>query len=701
MTAYYFFTTDFRRRIVGFGHSLRNDRGALLLIPAVAVYAVVWSYITTLKFYALHATVFDLGLEMEELWKFVHPYGFTATTYLLTALDQPFQFLLSPISLPLNYPLLLVVQSLGLGSGAFAVYGISRSVLKNQTGAYCLSLAYLLYFPLGGVNWFDFHAQAFFIPLFLWAFFCYASRRYRLALILFMLAAGTTYSYVLLVVLFSGLTVFELVLRRVLFKQHSEGREWKFAVVLLAASVAFFSYQFVVYSYLIGISFALNANLVAGSIPILNRIDVLALLLIPMLFLPAFAPKWLVMLLPFSYLELTSAARPFNFPAIFQIQYTALAIPFVFIGAIYGIRTLNRFLARKVVSNNQQSQARQRLHRVIRRPTSTSGLAMTVLVVTVGFATVFQPYGPFNQCCSDNFEIANATDVNWTYFAQYTRLVSLIPTDTPYVLFQNSMPTVLPRPLEYSGAPLMTGLEDWVNVTASDAAGNQFPLELVQGRLANVPLNFAISDPNSKWYSIGGNVSMYHFFTTMYQSGFYGLVGEASGMTVLARGYNGSLEYYEPFSEAIPSKDLYTGGTTTLSTGPVLSRSNLTGQPAWSGPGFSLSPGTYRIGFSLMTSSAILQNYLSLLVLAGNTSTLLANQPLYGNDFTGPGVWTTFYLTVRLTTAYTDVQFTGWYAHWRGTISIRSISVTETAPPSSTYAGRAAPAPADPVADSG
>ena len=60
------------------------------------------------------------------------------------------------------------------------------------------------------MNWFDFHAQAFFIPLFLWGFFGYITRRYRLALVLLMLAAGTTYSYVVLVVLFSGPTVFEL-----------------------------------------------------------------------------------------------------------------------------------------------------------------------------------------------------------------------------------------------------------------------------------------------------------------------------------------------------------------------------------------------------------------------------------------------------------------------------------------------------------
>ena len=687
MTSSSSFVPEFRRRIQGFARSLRDDKWALLLIPAVSVYVVVWSYITTLKFYALHATVFDLGLEMEQLWKFVHPVGFTPTIYVLAALDQPFQFLLSPLSLPLSYPLLLVVQSLGLGSGAFAVYGIARHLLKRQVDAYLLSLAYLLYFPLGGVNWFDFHAQAFFIPLFLWGFLCYLTRRFRLAFVLFMLAGGTTYSYVVLVVLFSGLTLLELFVRRTWFKQNPVASEWRFSAFLLAASVAFFVYQFAIYSYFLGVSFTQNADIVAGSVPLLNRVGVLVFLLLPTVFLTVLAPKWLAMLAPFAYIELHSAARPFNFPAIFQIQYTALAIPFVVIGTVYGMRTVHGLLDRLPVPSDDPSRPRRRVYRFLRRPHRAGGLALTVLVLAIGFATVFQPYGPFNQCCADKFGIAAETDVNWTYFDQYSHLVGLIPGQTPYVLFQNSMPTVLPRPLLYEGAPLVTGLEQWVNATTSDSANNQFPLEIVQGRLVYTPLDYAISDPSNFWYTAGGNVSMFAFFSAMYQSGFYGLEGEASGMTVLARGYSGPLEYYAPFSGTLPSTDLYVGATGALSSGPALSRSNLTGEAVWHSGHFPLAPGTFRIGFSLMTSTTAPTDSLSLVIVGNDTGTILSNTSLTGSEFPHPEVWTTVSLTVRLVTAYDELHFAAWDAHWNGSIAIRSISVTEIAPPSTAFAG--------------
>jgi uncharacterized membrane protein len=676
--------TTIRRRVGDFLRSIRNDKWAVFLIPAFIAYVVAWSYLSILKFYSLHATVFDLGLEMEQLWKFVHPVGYSATSYALMALYQPFQFILSPISLPVSYPLILIVQSIGLGSGVFAVYGISRSVLKSPTGSFCLSLAYLLYFPLAGVNWFDFHAQAFFIPLFLWAFFCYVTRRYRLAFVLFLLAGGTTYSYIVLIVLFSGLTVVELALRKGILHEAWDAREWKFSVILLIVSAAFFLYQFLFYSYVVGITFTQNALVVSGSIPIVNRLGVIAFLLGSVLLLPAFSPKWLAMLAPFCYLEFRSAAPAFDFSTIFQIQYTALAIPFIFVGTIYGIRSVNRLLSPTPKTLQPEEGTPRPATGFFRRPSPTTSLAITVLVVLVGFAMVFQPYGPLNSRGPDNFGTATATAVNWTYFDEYTRLTSLIPAGTEYVLFQNSMPSVLPRPLGYRGAPFVTGFEDWLNVTNVDAATNQFPLELVQGFRVVVPIDFVISDPNTHWYTLGHNNSMYTFFSTLYSSGYYGLEGEADGMTLLARGYQGPLEYYQPFSGNLRSTDLYIDNSTKLSTGPMLSQTNETTQIAWHSRAYPLSPGTYRVAFSLMTSDLDQNNTLSLVASENDTDLVLANQTVTGANFTQTGAWTTVYLTLRLTNAYDDLEFSARGVKWSGTISIRAISVVETAPPSPT-----------------
>jgi uncharacterized membrane protein len=670
---------------------LRADPWALRLIPAVSVYVVVWSYMTILKFYALQATVFDLGVETEVLWGFVHPQHVTALSYVATVVLQPVQFLLSPISIPLSFPFVLFVQTAGLASGAFAVYGIARRVLGRAVDAYCLALVYLLYFPMGGVNWFDFHAQAFFIPLFLWGFLCYLSRRYKLACVLFLLAAGTTYSYVLLVVLFSAVTVAELFARRVRLGEKTEPREWRFSLVLLGASTAFFVYQFLVYTYLIGVSFSQNAGVVAGTLPILNRMGVVGLLLLPVLFLPVLSPKWLVMLAPFFFLEFTSSSTVYSYPAIFQLQYTALAIPFVLIGAIYGIRTVRRWSAQRAAPTLASNPQTPPTRRLVHRHRHVVSLATVVLAVTIGCATLLQPYGPFNACCADSFAAPTASIVNWTYYDQYSHIVSLIPAGNPYVRCENNMPSVLPRPLEYSGAPFVPGIVHWVNATGADAALNEFPLRVEPGRVSNVPIDYALADPNTLWYTWGGNVSMFTFFTSLYQSDDYGLEAEASGMTLLARGYSGPLEYYEPLDKVIPSTQLYSGETHSLSKGSFLSASDLTGQPAWYGPYAPFSPGTYRVTYSVRTSSLVPQDQLSLLVLAHNATVQLANESLTSQSFGAPDVWTTISQTVRFSTAYPDVEFAAWYANWTGTLCIRSISVSEIVPPSPVFEGQNSP----------
>jgi len=63
---------------------------------------------------------------------------------------------------------LLVFQSFILGLGAVPLYFFAKRVLNVRITAVVFSLVYLLYPPLHGINWFDFHVQSF-LPLF---FFC-------------------------------------------------------------------------------------------------------------------------------------------------------------------------------------------------------------------------------------------------------------------------------------------------------------------------------------------------------------------------------------------------------------------------------------------------------------------------------------------------------------------------------------------------
>ncbi|MHB8352600.1 MAG: DUF2079 domain-containing protein [Thermoplasmata archaeon] len=638
------------------------------------------------KFYAGHAFVYDLGLEMQGIWWPLHAQGLSASYYLLEATSRPDNVLFSPLSLPVSYPLLLVFQTVALASGAFAVFDIALGVWGARLPAYLLALVYLIYFPMAGVNWFDFHLQALFVPGFLFAYAMLLRRQYRLSFALFFFAGAATFGYMVLVIGFSGLSLAEVLIRHRWFGQPPKRREWRFLAALFSVSTLFFVYQDLYFSsYLGGSSYLVaSAKYVArpGAFAWSNRISVLLLLLAPMLFLVLLAPKWLALLGPFAVLVLTSGSLSYSFPAIFQIQFVAMAIPMVFIGSVYGARRLLDY-ARRPPGPREEAlpPVIRRMRRRARERLRLPHVLAIMLVVTASFAVLFEPYGPLNGATADNFALAPATTLNWTTFHQLQELVNLVPRNTPWVLFQNNMPAVLPRPLVYHETPLTPSFLDWLNATPYDAQTDQFPLDL-DGVLLKVPIQYAIVDPFSPWFTEGGlvaNTSMQNFAESMIASGAYGILGEADGMFVLERGFVGPPQYFVPYSAMFSARALYAGLSPSPSGMNVISGTMLYDGAVWHGPYVPLAPGTYRVTYSLLTTNNSRQNRIDLVVASNETDTVLGAVRLNGAYLTSNGTWVDISVTATAATFQPQVEFEGVLADWSGTISIRSVQVTQTA----------------------
>jgi hypothetical protein len=296
-----------------------------------------------------------------------------------------------------------------------------------------------------------------------------------------------------------------------------------------------------------------------------------------------------------------------------------------------------------------------------------------MLVVTVSFAVFFEPYGPLNGETRDNFALGPATTLNWTTFHQMQDLVNLVPRATPWVLFQNNMPSVLPRPLAYHETPL----------TPYDAQTDQFPLDL-DGVLLQVPIQYAIVDPFSPWFMISGLVaetSMQNFAQSMIASGAYGILGEADGMFVLERGYVGPPQYYVPYSATFSASALYAGLSSSPSGMNVISGTTLVDAAVWHGPYVPFAPGTYRVTYSLLTTDNSSQNRIDLVVASNETHTVLGDVRLTGANFNATGTWVDISVTATAATVQPLVEFEGVFAYWSGTISIRSVEVTQTSVP--------------------
>jgi uncharacterized membrane protein len=675
------------------------------LLASVAAYSSYWSWLSVTRYDAMVSAVYDLGVFAQHTWMFTQPgtigrYALPSLsgplTYLGLVADEPFEFLLSPLALLNSYPTVLVLQSVALGAGALPLYAIARRILTTELPALCVALAYLLYFPLGGVNWFDVHFIAFFIPLFFLGYYFLLRRSFLVAGVLLFLAGTTEYPSVLLVILFALTLLVEALLNGRFLKRGWDRPALRFSAVLFVVSLVFFAYQFVyLNSYLGTEGFAVTVHtastggvaIASGPISLHNRLMVAFLILTPVLFLPLLSPRWLVMLTPIGYLVFATTYFGYSFPSIFRDQYGATFIPFIFLGVVYSIQWLRRFVP---VTARPPFARRARPWSSVGRLAHPSVTGLAVLVTVVVFASIFQPYGPFNGVMGDKFTVP---PVDMTRFDQLAQLESLVPRGTPYVLFQNDMPGMLPRPLAYLDTPLVSGIGDWQNVSVYDADVGEFPLTLFTGATVLAAVNYAIDDPYNWGFTELGdtpNNSMYHFARALYGSGMYGILGEVDGMVVLERGYSGSPVQYLPFTQWIPASDLTTpapptarGNNTTSEAPPalpgpgLLSVTDLDAPRAWNGPDLTLSPGWYEAQFSMMTTNPSADNHITLRATGDHGVGTSGERTITGANFTAGDTWTSFNLTFYVNNTEQSVDLLGASVFWQGTLSLQWIDLLQ------------------------
>lgn len=160
---------------------------------AILAYGIVFSYFTVLKHYNFSSYAADLGVFDQafsttlfngklfyytlELW--INPSGCFFGVHF-----SPILFLLLPIyAVYPSVESLLVTQSFLLAIAAIPLYLISVKLLKSKSAGFVMVLVYLLYSPLHGANWFDFHPQIFIPLLIFFTFYLAIKKSWKLYLL--------------------------------------------------------------------------------------------------------------------------------------------------------------------------------------------------------------------------------------------------------------------------------------------------------------------------------------------------------------------------------------------------------------------------------------------------------------------------------------------------------------------------------------
>lgn len=517
----------------------------LVLIPLLG-YILVWSYMTSLRLLSLNATYFDLGSFMERLW-FIPTYSWTPLQFLSVFSDTGIQFFMFPFAYVRSYELILLLQTTAIGLCVIPLYGISKIFIRSHKLSLLLSSTFLIYYPIAGVNFFDAHFQAFFPILFLSGYYFFLRRNYAISLFFFFLSGTVRYPYFIFPALYSLLGIMGIFYNSKLKLKLIKGNYWKefsFYLVLFTVSLIILFIRYSTAGLLTGIA---TSNSQTAPNQFFYRVLTVILLFFPLLFLPLLSKKWLLFYAPMLFL-IFEGPSIYYYPSLFTDQYSLFIYTFIYLGLIDVLSKFSKSQESEYTAKGSKEN-KEKHYKGSRRNLAIVIIAIFAILILMGAA--FEPYGPLNQGSRVDFGLTSYS-MNPSASKSLQNALSLIPANDPYVLTQNNLINVYPRPLvpqnNITGLPLIAGMLDvGLNLTLSEIVNDSIPFSSIYG-LLYIKIDYILADLNSTWYYFDsyGYPSMAHLLSLFYQSGKYGVMVKQNGIILLKRDYRSPIQLYSP-----------------------------------------------------------------------------------------------------------------------------------------------------------
>ena len=473
-----------------------TGRDLAIVIPIFMVFSIASSLLSYMRYITFHSTVFDLGVSSDLIKNaLTSPVAYNKLIY----------FLMYPLySLFPSQIGLMAFQDVLVSAGVFPVYFIGRKLIKNHNYALLLSLTWLFYFPLAGVEWFDFHFIALFPTIFLTGYCLILYDKFKSSLFFILLAITTDY-------LAAVIVVFYLI---TLAMRHKKVPKYYYSIIIILILITFIGVNLTDPSYalqFLNISAILkNPSILTASL--FRKILYFILVTIPLLFISFFVPE-ILLILPYTGLVFAHNYYPYFQPILYQ--YPALIAPGIFIaGAVF-------------IGKHEKAN----FHHIDMKKFIT--MAFAVAIVTW---FLFSPYG--NLATNNNHDIGT---VNYL-------------VDGNYATYSNIHYTEYDKRLQK--------MVNAIPVGSSVAIQNNMP-QLVQFYNYTLPVNgyngspqYIITDPYSSWFydttiSPGTVTDTLSLVNHKLISGDYGILREVSGMILLEKNYSGKILDFIPYRNTV------------------------------------------------------------------------------------------------------------------------------------------------------
>ncbi|HYQ45239.1 MAG TPA: DUF2079 domain-containing protein [Polyangiaceae bacterium] len=423
---------------------MSNVLAASVVVLAAAAYAAYMSFYTIRHHHLIATTAFDLGIYDNMIFNAMKGHFFQAPVLYgpgkFNSLSGHAEYVVPLFALfyaiKPGAETLLVMQAIAFGGAAIPLYMFARTMLGRLTST-LLALSYLLFAPLHGPQFYDFHWLPMCIPMYFFLFYAIATRKnwlvYLMVVLLFALREDLAIGLACLgaFLFLSGARVrFGLGLAFVSTVWFSIN---KFVIMPWAGSWWFenlyselfadgkASYGNVIKTLISNPFFALS-TLVRGA-----KFNYLLHMLAPLVFLPVRRLGFLLLFLPGAFLTLLTTGYAPTISIAFQ--YTSHWIPFLF-----GACALTLYFLRR----GEQGQ--------VRVAAAIAALSVTMLSHSYNFGALLQHESFVGGFGRVQFEM---TETARKRYEDLRRVVSHIPADASVACTEYMSPHVSTRLQSY------------------------------------------------------------------------------------------------------------------------------------------------------------------------------------------------------------------------------------------------------------
>jgi uncharacterized membrane protein len=653
-------------------------------MAAIVIYGVIFSYFTLLKHNAFNSYAWDLGIFAQafhttlydgRLFYYTPELWFNPSGCFFAVHFSPILFLLMPIyAVRPTAETLLVAQSFLLALAAIPLYMLSTALLKSKKAGFVFVLAYLLYSPLHGANWFDFHPQAF-IPILLFSTYYFMAREsWKLHLVTALLTLTIQEHLVYIV---SLIALYNLLLRSDLKKMASSIRNLRktasslmhlnrisASVIVLVMCIGWYYITRIIKGvYPITPDF-LDTYRAVDTLRVLDFTGNIALLPIHVIMNPQNALSALTYDFPIKFLYTVILFGPLlflsfrsrsvlislvvlipmlltNYRAYYTIgaQYPLYLIPLVFISAIEGL---------SAIRSRQPSIHTPSIAPI--RDVELNGLLKNIIIISMIFVVSTSPLSPFAYTFSESglFWYPPPVHLQQKSFVEpLHQLVSMVPSNASILTQNNIFPHFASRINAYV---VPFGLPSFQK--------EERKREIVQDHVMRI-----INDSQYVLLDLRWPDYWTAFVRDRILQGPFRIYAIAQSYTLFSRDYNGepvfvpdlNYEVFPVYRDLVHSGEVVYDGSSN-SGFVVFSGKDVNNGTFVYGPYVCLPPGVFNVTFEIKIGEYTQGHVASFEVIDEFGSVRLAKSSLSSHDIKNEG-WNNLTLTVSSDTFRSHVEF--------------------------------------------